>query len=152
MGKLPPSGSAASLTRGYWAALAIRLVVTAAAMALAVACSKWGAHSKGAVERGIQEHLSRNTQLLSHNFTTQVEKVTFNGDAADAVVKFQSTQQANLFVEVGYHLRLESGHWEVVSSAPLSGQGGDSHMSAPNGSSPSPAGTQPATPQLQPSH
>jgi len=125
-------------------------MIVLAAVALAATCSKWGTHSKGAVERGIQEHLSRNTQLLSHNFITQVEKVTFNGDAADAVVKFQSTQQASLFVEVGYHLRLENGHWEVVSSSPLSGQGGDSHMGARD--TESPAGTQPAAPQLQPSH
>ena len=131
-------------------AMSIRLIAALAAMALAIACSKWQTHSKGAVERGIQEHLSRNTQLLSHNFTTQVEKVTFNGDAADAVVKFQSRQQARLFVEVGYHLRLENGRWEVVSSTPLSGQGSDSHMGARD--SESPAGTQPAAPQLQPSH
>lgn len=150
MRKLPAPGKAASLFQGHWTALAMKLVATVATVALGVACSKWGTHSKGAVERGIQEHLSRNSQLLSHNFTTQVEKVTFNGDAADAVVKFQSTQQATLFVEVGYHLRLENRHWEVVSSTPLSGQGGDSHASAPNNSSL--PGTQPAAPQLQPSH
>ena len=150
MRRLPLSGSAAPITEERLPALALTLMIVAAVAALAVACSKWGTHSKGAVERGIQQHLSRNAQLLSHNFTTQVEKVTFNGDAADAVVKFQSTQQASLFVEVGYHLRLESGRWEVVSSTPLSGQGGDSHMAAPN--SASPPETEPAAPQLQPSH
>jgi len=130
----------------------MRFIVAAAVVALAVACSKWGTHSRAAVERGIQEHLSRNTQLLSRNFTTQVERVTFNGDTADAVVKFKSTQQASLFVEVGYRLRLESGRWQVVSSTPMSGQGGDSHAAAPKSSSPSPSGTQPAAPELQPSH
>jgi len=130
----------------------MKLIVAMAAVMVAAACGKWGMHSQGAVERGIQEHLSRNTQLLSRNFTTRVEKVSFNGDSADAVVKFQSTQQASLFVEVGYHLRLENGRWEVVSSTPLSGQGGDSHMASPKGSSSSPAGTEPATPRLQPSH
>jgi hypothetical protein len=140
----------APTSEGRLPVLALKLVVVAAAVALAPACSTWGTHPKGAVERGIQEHLSRNTQLLSRNFTTQVEKVTFNGDAADAVVKFQSTRQASLFVEVRYHLRLENGRWEVVSSTPLSGQGSDSHMGAPNSSSP--PGTEPAAPQLQPSH
>lgn len=130
----------------------MKLLVAVAAVSLAVACGKWGAHSKGAVERAIQEHLSRNAGLLSHNFTTQVERVTFNGDSADAVVKFQSTQQATLFVEVGYRLRLENGRWEVVSSTPMSGQGGDSHMATPNSPTPSPAGTEPAAPPLQPSH
>jgi hypothetical protein len=152
MCKLQVSGSAAPFTEGRVPVVALALMVAVAVSALAVACGKWGTHSKGAVERGIQQHLSRNTQLLSRNFTTQVEKVTFNGDTADAVVKFQSRQQASLFVEVGYHLRLENGRWEVVSSTPMSGQGGDSHMGTPNNSSPSPAGTEPAAPQLQPSH
>jgi hypothetical protein len=132
--------------------LAMKVMVAVAAVAIAVACGRWGTHSKGAVERAIQEHLSRNSQLLSHNFTTQVERVSFNRDSADAVVKFQSTQQASLFVEVGYRLRLENGRWEVVSSTPMSGQGGDSHMAMPNNSSSSPAGTEPAAPPLQPSH
>ena len=130
----------------------MKLIVAMAAVMVAAACGKWGMHSQGAVERGIQEHLSRNTQLLSRNFTTRVEKVSFNGDSADAVVKFQSTQQASLFVEVGYHLRLENGRWEVVSSTPMSGQGGGPHMASPDGSPPSPAGTEPAAPRLQPSH
>jgi hypothetical protein len=131
---------------------AVKFGVAVAAVAVTVACGKWGTHSKGAVERAIQEHLSRNTQLLSHNFTTQVESVKFNGDSADAVVKFQSAQQASLFVEVGYRLHLENGHWEVVSSTPMSGQGGDSHAASPDNSPPSPAGTEPAAPRLQPSH
>jgi len=152
MCKLQVSGSAAPFTEGRVPVVALTLMVAVAVSALAFACGTWGTHSKGAVERGIQQHLSRNTQLLSRNFTTQVEKVTFNGDTADAAVKFQSTQQASLFVEVGYHLRLENGRWEVVSSTPMSGQGGDSHRGTPNNSSPSPGGTEPAAPQLQPSH
>lgn len=128
-----------------------KVIVAVGAVSVALSCGR-GEHSKGAVERAIQEHLSRNAGLLSHNFTTQVERVTFNGDSADAVVKFQSTQQASLFVEVGYRLRLEDGRWEVVSSTPMSGQGGDSHMAAPNSPTPSPGGTEPAAPPLQPSH
>ena len=132
---------------------AVKLMIGLVAAAVAVACGRWGTHSKGAVEQAIREHLSRNTSLLSHNFTTQVERVNFNGDSADAVVKFQSTQQASLFVEVGYRLRLENGRWEVVSSTPISGQaGGDSHAAMPKDQSPSPAGTEPAAPPLQPSH
>jgi hypothetical protein len=138
---------------------AMKVMAAMAAVAIIVSCGRWGTHSKRAVEQSIQEHLSHNTELLSHNFATQVERVSFNGDSADAVVKFQSTQQASLFVEVGYHLRLENGRWEVVSSTPMSGQGGDSHAAMPKDQSPStpssassPVGTEPAAPRLQPSH
>lgn len=131
---------------------AVKMMVAVATVAVAVTCGRWGTHSRGAVEQAIQEHLSHNTELLSHNFTTQVERVNFNADSADAVVKFQSTQQASLFVEVGYKLHLENGRWEVVSSTPISGQGSDSHAAMPNDQPPAGRGTEPAAPILQPSH
>ena len=132
---------------------ATRLVVAMAVMAVGIACGRWGTHSNRAVEQAIQEHLSRNTSLLSHNFTTQVERVSFHGDSADAVVQFHSKEQANLFVEVGYRLRLENGRWEVISSTPMSGQGGDSHAAMPKDQSQSPAEeSERPTPALQPSH
>jgi hypothetical protein len=135
---------------------AMKVMAAMATVAIIVSCGRSGTHSNRAVEQAIREHLSHNTELLSHNFTTQVERVSFNGDSADAVVKFQSAQQASLFVEVGYHLRLENRRWEVVSSTPMSGQGGDSHPATPKDLSPSsassPPGTEPATPPLQPSH
>ena len=132
--------------------LALGMTLVAAVALAAIACGRLGAHSNGKVEEAIQEHLSHNAELLSHNFTTHVESVTFHGDSADAVVKFQSAKQASLFVIVGYRLRLENGRWEVVSSAPMSGQGGDSHVATPHDQSSSPAGSEPAGPGLQPSH
>ncbi|MGH9453579.1 MAG: hypothetical protein ACRD2O_06370, partial [Terriglobia bacterium] len=61
-----------------------------------------GAHSKRAVEDAIQAHLKQNSRLSLGNFTTTVEDVKFNGDTAQARVKFQSKESANLAVEVGY--------------------------------------------------
>jgi hypothetical protein len=104
-----------------------RLFVVLAATLVLAACGRWGSHSKRAVEQAINEHLSGNTHLISSNFETEIENVSFKGDTATALVKFKSKQSAAVFVEVRYSLRNEKGRWEVVSSAPMSGQGGDSH-------------------------
>ena len=82
---------------------------------------------KKAVEHALQDHLKRNTHLVAGSYATRIERVSFNGNTADALVRFESKQSAQLFVEVRYGLRLENGRWEVLSSEPVSGQGGDSH-------------------------
>ena len=128
--------------------------IAMALLLLATACDRLGKHSKAAVERAIKDHLAQNRQLKSGSFQTKVERVAFKGDTADAVVRFESTESSALFVEVRYGLRLENGEWQVVSSAPMSGQGGDSHGSPQDQSFGQPAGTEPAPiqPAPQPSH
>ena len=91
-----------------------------------------------------------NPHLAAGSYTTTIERVTFNGDTADAMVRFEGKRSAGLFVEVHYGLRLENGRWEVVSSTPVSGLGGDSHRPREN-NIPMPQGTQPGPPP-QPSH
>lgn len=122
----------------------------------ACACKQWGTRSKASVERAINDHLAQNRHLKSDSFQTKVQSVEFKGDTADAVVRFESRQTSGLFVEVRYGLRLENGQWQVVSSTPLSGQGGDSHNSPQDQDLGLPAGTEPAgvpgRPAPQPSH
>lgn len=113
------------------------------------ACGKLGTHSKGAVQQAIQDHLNQNSHLIANSFNTKVESVSFTDDTADALVKFESKQSASIFVEVRYGLRLENGRWQVISSTPMSGQGGNSHMGNENAPA---TGAQPAPPPLQPSH
>lgn len=121
---------------------------------LAAACNRLSTHSRSAVERAINDHLSENRHLKSGSFHTKVESVAFKGDTAAAVVRFESTESSALFVEVKYGLRLENGKWQVVSSAPMSGQGGDSHGGPQDQSLSQPSGTAPAPvpPAPQPSH
>ena len=128
--------------------------IAVALLLLATACNRWGTRSKTAVERAINDHLAQNTQLKSGSFRTKVESVAFKGDTADAVVRFESTESSALFVEVRYGLRLENGQWQVVSSTPMSGQGGDSHASPQDQSFGQPANPAPAPgqPAPQPSH
>jgi hypothetical protein len=114
------------------------VIICLTVFALSEACGRFGTHSRKAVEQAIQEHLNQNTHLVASSFDTRIESVTFKGDAAQALVRFQSKQSATLFVEVRYDLRLENGQWQVVSSTPMSGQGGDSHTSSAD--SPPPSG------------
>ena len=126
-----------------------KFVVCLLIVLLGGACGKFGTHSKGAVEQAIQDHLNQNSHLLANSFNTKLENVSFKGDTADALVRFESKQSAKMFVEVRYGLRLQNGHWEVVSSSMMSGMGGDFH--AGGGTTPA-TGAQPAPSPLQPSH
>lgn len=85
------------------------------------------AAQKKAVEQAIQDHLKANTRLVAGSYNTKVERVGFNGDTAEALVRFESRQSAKLFVEVDYGLQLENGRWEVVSSNSVGGLKRDSH-------------------------
>ncbi len=128
--------------------------IATAALLLLCSCNRLSTHSKASVERAINDHLAQNRHLKSGSFQTKVESVAFKGDTANAVVRFESRESSSLFVEVRYGLQLENGHWQVVSSTPMSGQGGDSHDS-PQDQSFGPPATQPGgpgEPAPQPSH
>ena len=116
---------------------------------LSGACGKSGTHSTGAVQRAIDDHLKQNSHLVANSFSTKIENVDFKDNTAEALVRFESKESSNIFVEVRYGLRLESGQWQVVSSTPMSGQGTDSHGGNENAA---PPGAQPASPPLAPSH
>jgi len=134
--------------------LRLTTIVTAALL-LTCACSRFNGHSKAAVERAIDDHLAQNPNLKSGSFQTKIESVNFKGDNADAVVRFESKQSSALFVEVRYGLQRQNGTWEVVSSTPMSGQGGDSHSSPQDQSFGPPPTSEPAEsarPTPQPSH
>lgn len=139
-----------------------RTIICLAAATFVGACGiwkeHWGAHSRKAVEQAVQDHLRQNRSLISANFDTVFESVDFKDDTANALVKFQSKQSEQLFVEVRYDLKFESGQWEVASSTPMSGQGGDSHrmdqqgVSTPDARPATTPGTPSDAPPLEPSH
>ena len=93
------------------------------AMTAATSCNR-GINSRSAVERAIEAHLERNSSLALNAFTTEISDVRFEGDNAEAVVKFESKQAPHMSVQVRYTLRKEGDHWVVQSS---SGMGGNPH-------------------------
>jgi hypothetical protein len=119
-----------------------------------------GINSKSAVEKAIQAHLERNSTLALNAFTTEVSSVKFDGDNAEAVVTFRSTQAQDMSVQVRYTLRKEGDHWVVQSSAGMgdSPHGGGMPQSPGQGANPHEGHSIPTTPpppsepQPTPSH
>ncbi|MGH9452830.1 MAG: hypothetical protein ACRD2O_02545 [Terriglobia bacterium] len=110
----------------------------AALVVAAITTSCRNIKTQQAVQAAIETHLQQNSSISRSNFTTQVEKVDFKGNTANALVKFQSKQRPDLAVQVRYQLKRSRGQWIVMSSEPAGGQGMDSHI-GPESSSSGPA-------------
>jgi len=112
-------------------------------------CSKsGGTQSKEAVQAAIEQYLQKQSNIAMNNMTLEMGDVKFQGDRADAEVKFHSKQAPSLAVGVHYVLRRAGDQWEVQSSSASSGMGGNPHGGTA-GQAPTPP---PSGPPLQPSH
>ena len=107
-----------------------------------------GVHSKAAVQEAIEEHLKQRPNVVFQNMTVEVGDVTFNGDTAEAQVKFRSKQAPNLAVGMLYKLRRAGNGWQVESASSASMPGTAPHG---NTTAPMPPASPPET-SLQPSH
>lgn len=115
-------------------------------------CSRLaGINSKSAVQAAIEAHLKQRPGLALSNMSTEVQDVKFDGDKATAQVVYQSKDSPDLKVEVRYVLRRQGDHWEVESSTPVGGMGGNPHggVTVPP-SSGMPLQTVPASPSAVP--
>jgi len=129
------------------------MMISLAVLSLAgvVACHGLGrAHSKAAVQEAIEEHLKQRPNVVLQNMTVEVGDVTFNGDAAEAQVKFRSKQSPDLAVGMVYELRRAGNGWQVVSTSTASMPGTTPHGGAA-APAPSPS-TNPTEIAPQPSH
>jgi len=124
-----------------------RMLVGLLGLALVVSgCSKSrGMQSKEAVQAAIEGYLQKQSKIALNNMTLEMQDVKFQGDRAEAEVKFRSKQAPDLAVGVHYVLRRAGDQWEVESSSATSGMGGSPHGAA----APAPP---PSGPALQPSH
>jgi hypothetical protein len=99
--------------------------------------------SNAAIQQAIEQHLQKLKQsnVLVNNMTVEVQDVKFEGDRANAEVKFRSKQSPDLVVGRHYVLRRVEGQWQVESSSSPGGMGN------PHGGSMSP---QPSSPPAAP--
>ncbi|MGH9433618.1 MAG: hypothetical protein ACRD3T_18970 [Terriglobia bacterium] len=111
----------------------------AALMVVAMATSCRNLNTKPAVQAAIEKHLQQNSSIDRSNFTTEIETVSFKGDTANALVKFQSKRAPSLAVHVRYQLKRSGSRWIVMSSEPAGGQGMDSHIGSESSGSESAA-------------
>ena len=122
------------------------------------ACSKAGeSEPERKVRAALDAHLQKKGNLALNNMNMEVQSVKFNGNTAEAQVRFQSKERPELAVGLRYVLRRAGDHWEVESSSPVVGMGTDSHQaseasSGPRGAetpaapaAPSPGATKPQT-------
>ncbi|MGO8736094.1 MAG: hypothetical protein ACLQVM_25245 [Terriglobia bacterium] len=120
-------------------------------LAGSAACHRFsGVQSKAAVQEAIEEHLKQQPNVTFQNLTLEVGDVTFNGDTAQAQVKFRSKQAPDMAVGVQYKLRRSGDGWKVESTSSASMAGTTPHGDAA-GPTPSQT-TNPTDMGPQPSH
>jgi uncharacterized protein YhdP len=103
-----------------------------------------------AVQEAIEEHLKQQPNVVFQNMTVEVGGVTFDGDTAEAQVKFRSKQAPNLAVGMLYKLRRVGNGWQVESISTATIPGATPHGSTA-GPMPSPS-TNPTDIRPQPCH
>jgi len=95
-----------------------RILIGFAAIALITSgCSRFTGRSRSAVREAIQEHLREQPGLQMQNMSMEVNDVRFQGDTADAQVKFVSRESPQAFVVIRYQLRKQGGKWQVQSTS-----------------------------------
>jgi hypothetical protein len=129
------------------------------ATAVAASCSRFREQSKPAVRAAIEEHLAQQPGLQMQNMTMQMQDVKFQGDSAEAQVKYLSKESPDIYVQIRYELHKQGGRWQVQASSLVGGMPATPHEGAPSrgpGAASSPAdpaavpGRAPTTPH--PSH
>jgi hypothetical protein len=95
------------------------------------ACNKdGGSAADKEVRAALNAHLQKKGNLALNNMNMDIQSVKVTGDTAEAQVRFQSKQKAELAVSIRYVLHRVGDHWEVQSSTPTGGMGGDPHQSS----------------------
>ncbi len=133
-------------------ASAIGMLALAALLLPAAGCRS--SSSRQAVEAAIQAHLHQNSSLQPSSFNTIIKDVTFKGNQAEALVRFESKVNPNLVVEVRYQLERSGSNWVVKSGQPVSMGGSNPHQNLDQSAAP-PGQTPPSTavePVPAPSH
>lgn len=74
-----------------------------------------------AIPPAIQNHVRNLAQDVFSNMDLEVEEVKFDGDIAEAFVRFKSSNVTGLVIRQRYLLRKSGHHWEVESRQSLNG-------------------------------
>jgi hypothetical protein len=89
-----------------------------------------------AIRPVIKDHVRNLPQGAFNNMDLEVEEVKFNGDSAEAYVRFQSPNVTELVIRQRYFLRKSADHWQVESRQPANGAGKVLRQAPPTGQSP----------------
>ena len=84
------------------------------------------------IPAAIEDHVRNLPQGAFSNMDLEIEQVKFNGNAADAYVRFRSSLVRELAIRQCYHLRKSNGHWQVESRQPANGGSKAPHNPLPS--------------------
>jgi hypothetical protein len=76
-----------------------------------------------AIPPAIKDHVRNLPQGVFSNMDLEVEEVKFEGDTAEAYVRFQSPNVTELVIRQRYFLRKSGEKWQVQSRQPVNGGG-----------------------------
>lgn len=76
-----------------------------------------------AIPTAIKNHVRNLPQGVFSNMDLQVEEVKFQGEKAEAYVRFKSPNVQELVIRQRYILRRSGDHWEVETRQPANGAG-----------------------------
>jgi len=85
----------------------------------ASACHRAGSDEE-AIRTSILQHLRESTTINLSNMDTTVQKVTVNGDHAEAQVLFRTKQEGQTMT-MTYALERSGGEWKVLRGQPAGG-------------------------------
>lgn len=92
--------------------------------------------TKEAVQKAVEAYLQQRPNLALANMSLEVAEVKFEGETATAEVKFRSKQSSALVVSVHYKLKKSGDGWQVETSTPGAGAGGNPHGTVPSSNLP----------------
>jgi hypothetical protein len=95
------------------------LLALGVALAAGASCHK-ATSDEEAVRASILQHLRQNSSINLAAMETTVQKVTVNGDHAEAQVLFR-TKQEGATMQMTYALERTAGEWKVLKGQPAGG-------------------------------
>ena len=84
------------------------------------------------IPAAIEEHVRNLPQGAFSNMDLEIEQVKFDGNSAEAYVRFRSSLVRELAIRQCYHLRKSKGHWHVESRQPANGGSKTPHNPLPS--------------------
>jgi hypothetical protein len=126
----------------------LRLAFAGLVMSGSLACSGWlgcsasnEADATASVQRAVEKHLAARTDMDPSNLQVVVEKVSYEGDHANAAVTIMARKDPQAKMQMTYRLRKTGAGWEVEPQ-----QGSGAHGQG------TPVPQAEETPELPPGH
>lgn len=107
-----------------------KIAFIGASLLAALGCQRL-MNQEAAVQKAIQDHLAKRSDLAMNKMVMEVQRVNVNGDTAQAEVVFSISGDPQSRMSFHYDLHREGGHWLVDASRPSGSQESHPKMGGP---------------------